>query len=201
MELNGEDLLLIRREYQKQLVPPPINKVPARQFFLCPVGLVGAGKSTVMKPLSEMLSLVRISSDEIREILKGRGAGYEQLMEIVQPLAEEVAMQGFSIAFDADCGNPKTKEMILKLAKKVTANVFWIHINPPEDFILNKLRTYSHTWLFKNGEEAIENYYRQKQKQLEEKTKFDFLASIDTSRSDLADQIKRTASLITKELV
>ena len=201
MKLSGEDFLLIRKKYQKQLMLPPIDKVPVKQFFLCPVGLVGAGKSTVMKPLSEMLSLVRVSSDDIRELLKERGAGYEQLMEIVQPLAEELALQGFSIAFDADCGNPKTKEMILELAEKVKAKVFWIHINPLEDFILNKLRTYNHTWLFKNGEEALENYYRQKNKRLEEETKFDFLTSIDTSKSDLANQIKNTASLITKELI
>ena len=193
--------MLIRKKYQKQLMLPPIDKVPVKQFFLCPVGLVGSGKSTVMKPLSEMLSLVRVSSDEIRKILKEWRADYEQLMEIVQPLAEELALQGFSIAFDADCGNPKTKEMILELAEKVKAKVFWIHINPLEDFILNKLRTYNHTWLFKNGEEALENYYRQKNKRLEEETKFDFLTSIDTSKSDLANQIKNTASLITKELI
>ena len=201
MKLSGEDFLLIRKKYQKQLMLPPIDKVPVKQFFLCPVGLVGAGKSTVMKPLSEMLSLVRVSSDEIRKILKEWRADYEQLMEIVQPLAEELALQGFSIAFDADCGNPKTKEMILELAEKVKAKVFWIHINPLENFILNNLITYNHTWLFKNGEEALENYYRQKNKRLEEETKFDFLTSIDTSKSDLANQIKNTASLITKELI
>ena len=192
--------MLIRKKYQKQLMLPPIDKVPVKQFFLCPVGLVGAGKSTVMKPLSEMLSLVRVSSDDIRELLKERGAGYEQLMEIVQPLAEELALQGFSIAFDADCGNPKTKEMILKLSEKVGEKVFWLHINPPEDFILNKLRTYHHTWLFKNVEQAVDNYYLQKQKRLEENARFDFLTTIDTSRPDLVDQIRNAASLIKKEL-
>jgi predicted kinase len=169
MELNKETLSLIRQEYQTQLVLPPIDMVPAKQFFLCPVGLVGAGKSTVMGPLSEKLSLVRISSDDVRKILKEWDMGYEQLMEIVQPFAEELAARGFSIGFDADCGNPKTKEMILGLAGRVRAKVFWLHINPPEDFILKKLRTYNHTWLFNNGEEAVENYYRQKQKRLEEK--------------------------------
>ncbi|MDP1707294.1 MAG: AAA family ATPase [bacterium] len=201
MELDAGDLLSIRQEYQKQLALPPANKVPAKQFFLCTVGLVGAGKSTVMRPLSEMLSLVRISSDDIRKILKERGIGYEQLMGIVQPLAEELAMRGFSIAFDADCGNPKTKEMIQKLAEKVGAEVFWLYINPPESFILNKLRTYDHTWLFKNKEEAVENYYRQKQKRAEENTHFDFTATLDTSKPDLANQISGTASMITKKLI
>lgn len=201
MKLNKEDLLRVRQEYQKRLVLPPNDKVPAKQFFFCPVGLVGAGKTTVVKPLSEILSLVRISSDEIRKILKEREVGYGQLMEIVQPLAEELVLRGFSIAFDADCGNPKTKDMILKLAEKMGAKVFWIHINPPEDFILNKLRMHNHSLLFKNGEEAVENYYLQKQKRMEENTRFNFLTSIDTSKPDLADQIKHVASLITKELV
>mgnify|MGYP001584860069 FL=1 len=200
MKLDAKDILLIQQEYKKQLALSPVNKVPIKQFFLCPVGLVGAGKSTVMRQLSEMLSFVRISSDDIRELLKEHGADYEHLMEIVRPLAEELAARGFSIGFDADCGNPKTKELILKLAERMGAKVFWIHINPPEDFILNKLRAYNHSWLFKDGEEAVENYYHQKQKRLEEKTHFDFLASIDTSRSDLADQIRNVASLVTKEL-
>lgn len=200
MKLDAKDILLIQQEYKKQLALSPVNKVPVKQFFLCPVGLVGAGKSTMMRPLSEMLSFVRISSDDIRELLKEHGADYEHLMEIVRPLAEELAARGFSIGFDADCGNPKTKEMILELAERMGAKVFWIHINPPEDFILNKLRAYNHSWLFKNGKEAIENYHHQKQKRLEEKTHFDFLASIDTSRSDLADQIRNVVSLVIKEL-
>ena len=200
MKLDTKDILLIQQEYKKQLVLPPASKVPVKQFFLCPVGLIGAGKSTVMKPLSEMLSFVRISSDDIRKLLKERGTGYERLMEIVRPLAEELVARGFSIGFDADCGNPKTKEMISELAKRMGVKVFWIHINPPEDFILNKSRTYNHTWLFKNGEEAVENYYRQKQKRAEENIHFDFTVTLDTSKPDLADQIRNVASLITKEL-
>jgi len=61
---------------------------------------------------------------------------------------------------------------------------------------LHKLRTYNHTWLFKNEEEAVENYFQQKKKRREENTHFDFLATIDTSRTDLAIQIEQTANLI-----
>jgi len=135
MDLNAEELSSVREEYKSTLVLPKEDAIPARQFFLCPVGLVGAGKSTVIKPLSERLSLVRISSDEIRKMLKERGAGYDQLLEVVGPLAEELAAQGFSLAFDGDCGNPKTKEMITELVDKVDAKVLWIHVNPPEEFI------------------------------------------------------------------
>lgn len=199
MMLKAEDIVSIREEYKKTL------KLHARnnpyQFFLCTVGLVGAGKSTVIKPLSEKLSLVRISSDEVREILKEREAGYEQLMEIIKPLAEELATQGYNLAFDADCGNPKTKDMILQLAGKTGAKVFWIHIDPPENFILNKLRTFNHTWLFKDGEEAVENYFLQREKRKEENTQFDFLTTIDTSRSDLPEQIEHAFKLIEEQVL
>ncbi len=196
MNLTSEDIKLIRENYKKTLKLPIIKDDSYRQFFLATVGLVGAGKSTVIKPLADKLSLVRISSDEVRQMLKERNVGYESLMEIIKPLVEELAIQGYSIAFDADCGNPRTKEMILNLAEKLKVKVFWIHIDPPEEFILNKLRNYNHTWLFKDAEDAINNYLKQKDKRKEGNTPFDFLATIDTSRSDLQDQIEKCVDKI-----
>ena len=196
MKLTLEEVVSIRERYKAALKLPLRRKGASHQIFLCSVGLVGAGKSTVKKPLSEKLSLVRISSDEVRHILKECGRDYNQLMEIVKPLSEELATQGHSLAFDADCGNPKTKDMIVALAEKVGAKVFWIHINPPESFILNKLRNYKHTWLFRDGEEAVENYFRQKERRGAENTDFDFLATVDTSKADLSLQIEKVFELI-----
>ena len=201
MDLTTEDIVSIKEDYKNTLELPIPGDNKLCQFFLCPVGLVGAGKSTVIKPLSKKLSLVRISSDEVRQILKERGAGYNQLLEIVKPLAEALAIQGYSLAFDADCGNPITRDLIMKLAEKTKAKVFWIHINPPEDFILNKLRSYNHTWLFEDGEQAVENYFQQKDKRREENTKFDFLTTIDTSKSDLSMQIAEAFELIRRQVI
>jgi predicted kinase len=200
MELTTEDIVSIREEYKNTLELPISINSELHQFFLCPVGLVGAGKSTVLKPLSKKLSLVRISSDDVRQILHQRGAGYSHLLDIVKPLVEELATQGYSLAFDADCGNPITQDLINKLAEKTKAMVYWIHINPPEDFILNKLKKYNHTWLFKDSEQAIENYFKQKNKREEENNQFNFLATIDTSRSDLSVQIENTFELIRRNL-
>ncbi len=105
--MHGELVASARDAYRTSLQVGPVQT--GRQFFLCPVGLVGAGKTTVIKPLSERLSLVRISHDEVRQMLKARGLGYQFLMDIVQPLARELAGEGYRIAFDADCGNPQTK--------------------------------------------------------------------------------------------
>ncbi len=198
MDITDEDIVEIRETYRKTLEIPPLTNLP--QFFLCTVGLVGAGKTTVVEPLAKKLSLVRISSDDVRKILKERKAGYDQLMKILGPLVEELAIRKHSLAFDADCGNPKTKEMIMLLAEKVGAKVFWIHVAPPEEFILNKLRNYKHTWLFKDGEQAVQNYFAQKKKREEENTPFDFLATIDTSQVSLGDQIEKVYELIKKEL-
>ncbi len=70
----------------------------------------------------------------------------------------------------------------------------WIHINPPEEFILNKLRTYNHTWLFKDADEAIDNYMRRKH--LHEHLPMAFLHTFDTSREGLGEEIEETAHKI-----
>lgn len=198
MNMTDADVVAVRESYRGGLNVRSQPKSGALQIFVGTVGLVGAGKTTVIKPLAEKLSLVRISSDEVRKIMKERGFGYERLMDIVAPLAEELAAEGHSLAFDADCGSPKTKELILKIAAQVGAKIFWIRINPPEDFILNKLRSHEHTWLFKDGDEAVDNYLRQKERRAQENTPFDFLATVDTSKPDLAAQIDRIFGLIEK---
>ncbi|MBU6321540.1 AAA family ATPase [Patescibacteria group bacterium] len=169
-------------------LPADDARLPA-QIFLAPVGRVGAGKTTVVKPLAERLGLVRISSDEIRRLLKELGHDYKPLRSIARTLAFDLARAGYGIAFDKDCANPETKAMIEEIAAERSARVFWLHINPPEAFILNKLRTYDHTWLFKDAEQAVGNYFDQKRRRAEENTHIDYFAEIDPSRLDLPQQL------------
>ena len=75
--------------YKPQIKIPKIK--PEKQFFLCPVGLIGSGKTTVLNLLSERLSLVKISGDEIRKILKDRGYGYDLTWNIGKVLIQEFA--------------------------------------------------------------------------------------------------------------
>jgi|SRR3989344_262694 len=138
----------VRAEYEASLKIPR-NK-PKKQFFVLPVGLVGAGKTTVMKPLAEKLSLLRISGDEIRKILHNRALGYDSVWEVGKDLAEKYAKEGYSIAHDTDSANPKTIELATKMAEKLGVKLIWIHINPPEEFIINKLLNHKHTWLFRD---------------------------------------------------
>src|SRR5262245_50203908 len=66
-DLSDGDFSRLVEEVKDSLVLP--KESPINQFFLCPIGLVGAGKTTVLTPLAKELSLVSISGDEIRKLL------------------------------------------------------------------------------------------------------------------------------------
>lgn len=200
MHLSEEQIKEMSELYKQQIEVPSKELIPSKQFILCPVGLVGSGKTTIVKPLSEKLHMVRISTDEMRKLLKQRLFSYDQLKAMLEPILLEFAQQGHSITIDADCGSPKTKELVEKAAEAFDARVFWIHINPPEEFILNKLRTYKHTWLFDDCEHAVRNYFQQKEKRQQEATHFDYFAEIDTSQENIKEQINGLASRIKDEL-
>ncbi len=170
------------------------EKANVPQFFLCPIGRVGAGKTTVVKPLAEKLHLVRISSDEIREYLREHGYNHLRVIELAFQLIRAFAEQGYSVAVDADCAGPNVREMIEGFAETIRARVVWIHVNPPEAFILNKLRNYPHGRLFKDADEAIASY--QRRRSLHENVDYPFVYTFDPSRADLAHQIEEAASVI-----
>ncbi len=194
--LSDEEAERIMGEYEKQLDIPK-NK-PAKLIMLCPIGLVGSGKTTVIKPLSEKLSLLRISTDEIRKILKENSYDYNRVEELAIKLSEKYIRQGYSIAIDADCISERLQKYINELKGEYGSKLFWIHINPPEKFIINKLKNYKHTWLFKNSKQAIENY--KQRKSLHRSLKFPFIYEFDTSKSNLNKQIEE-ASKIIKDIV
>ncbi len=193
----SEDILeSIRNEYKETLEFPQI--IPGKQIFLCSVGLVGAGKTTVIKPLAKKLGLLRISGDEIRFILNNRGLSYSSAFEIGKRMIEKYAKQGYSIAHDTDCATPKTIEAITLLSKELAVDVIWVHINPPEEFIINKLTNYNHTWLFKNAEEAVCEY--RSRKKFHENLPMNFIYTFDTSKENLNNQIKEAFSIIYESL-
>lgn len=152
----------IRAEYESSLIIPK-NK-PHRQFILAAVGLVAAGKTTVIGPLTERLSLLRLSNDEVRRLMKKRGMNYDHLRSIAIPIFNKYLSLGYSIALDNDCANPETVKLIDKAVKEFGLRVIWIHINPPESFVLNKIRQYTgDPWLTDGDHEnLVRNYFDRK---------------------------------------
>lgn len=162
------------------------------------MGKIGAGKTTVVKPLAEALHLVRLSNDDARKLFWERGYDYSRIYDVIPVIAEEFMRKGYSIAIDADCSSDRAQKLIQTAVEKFHVRTVWININPPEEFILNKLRTFSHTWLFKDGEDAVKNYYDAlaQRKPLSVEYAYEF----DTSRNDLDRQIAAGIAAIEKVL-
>ena len=190
-QLVEGDFLDVCSEYEASLGLPQSN--PASQFFLCPVGLIGSGKTTVMKALSQSLSLLRISGDEIRKILYDRGFGYDKTWDIASSLVRKFAHEGYSIANDTDGATLKTREALENLAKELGAKVIYIHIYAPEEVIIKRLKNRK-SWLFKDGQEALDNYYARKP--LHQNLSLPYIYTFDTSRTDMEGQIEEAITLI-----
>ncbi|MFA7302798.1 MAG: AAA family ATPase [Candidatus Paceibacterota bacterium] len=184
-------------EYDKTLIIP--DHKPAPQWMLMPVGLIGAGKSTVVKPLSERLGLVRIATDEVRKRLKLRGYSYEGARDVSQALSTKYLTLGYSVAVDANTGSPFALpyNKINREAFPEVRQIF-VHIHPPVEFIINKLRNYPHTWLFEDGEHAVERFLFYKEQYKLPDIKFAY--TFDTSRDDLPVQIEEGIVAIQKAL-
>lgn len=182
----------IMRQYEATLKIPKIKS--KKPILICSIGLVGAGKTTVLRPLSKKLSLIRISTDEIRKMLKERGYDYNRSKELAIRLVEKYIRRGYGAAIDADCISEESQKYIRALKSKYKIKVFWVHINPPEKFIINKLKSYKHTWLFRDVKQAIANY--KKRKSLHKNLKLQFIYEFDPPRTDLAEQIRAAAKII-----
>lgn len=193
--LPDNEMERIMAEYELKLEIP--KEKLERQIMICPVGIIGAGKTTVIKPLSKKLNLLCISIDGIRELLKENNYDYERAKEIVVRLAEKYIKKNFSIGLNTDCVSEESQRYIRQFKDKYNVKVFWIHINPPEEFIINKLRNYKHTWLFKNAEHAVGAYKRRKA--AHKNLNFPFIYTFDPSRDDLENQIDEVISIIKKK--
>ena len=186
MPSEKEIINKIAEAYRLQIKIP--GKKPEKQFFLCPVGLIGSGKTTVLEILSEKLSLVRVSGDEIRKILKEKEYSLDLTWEIGQKVVVDLARQGYSIAHDTDCATLKTQEYLKELAGELGAKIIWIHIDTPEKVILERMKTPRKSWLFETVEAEMENYYARKP--LHQNLAIPFTYTFDTSKDNFNEQIK-----------
>lgn len=186
-------------EYEKLLEIPEHHS--SFRFILAPIGLVGSGKSTVVKPLSKRFSLVRISSDEIREILKGLNYSYKQddVIYIAVFLLRKYLDKGYGVTFDSNCENKV--DIIESLGKEFHVKVMWININPPETFILDKLKNmeYKKGHVFINADHAIATYL--KDKPIQRNFGIPFFAEIDTSQLNVDNKINNIGNRIENSLI
>lgn len=185
----------IKNAYLDQVETP--EQKPENQYLLCPIGLVGSGKTTVLTPLAKKLNLVRLSHDDIRKLLHERGYGYEASEQFINEIVEEFLAKGFSVALDADCIRGEVQKKIADRKNRYNLQVFWIHINPPEQFILEKLGRHKTSWLG-TAEQVIKNYFVRKS--LHANLNFPFIYTFDPSRPDLEKQINEATTVISSKI-
>ncbi len=184
----------VEAEFRSQILIPK-NK-PLRQFFFCPTGYIGSGKTTITKMVSEKFNLIRISNDDLRFILKENGHDYSTLKDTVIKIAEEFVQQGFSIAFDMNCANPITKNKVDEFSCKLGIPTIWVHINPPEKFIINNIKLRNNIRIFGETQRALDNYFYQKQSFAQNMMDIKYAYTIDPSKSNFNDQIIGLYSII-----
>lgn len=187
----------IAEEYKDEVFVPDFK--PKKQMILLPIGLIGAGKTPVCKALSEKLGLVRISNDEIRYKLKQRGLSFDATRQIARKVGCHFIDLGFSMALDANSGGEGGNELSLFLNENYPKVIkIWVYINSPEDYIIEKLKNYNHTWLFRDAEHAIKNHLTSKQNF--KMPDVDITYEFDLSKSDFKDQIEESVRVIRRKL-
>ncbi len=181
----------IENEFRNQ-IKIPLTK-PSKQFFFCPAGFIGSGKTTISKQISEKFNLVRISNDELRLLLNENSYDFSSLKEIILSVSEQFVKDGYSMAFDMNCANPITKEKIDTFSK---IPIVWVHINPPEEFIINNIKNRNNPKFFNDVDQVIENYRYQKKALGEYMNKVNYDYKLDPSRDDFPKQMEELYALI-----
>jgi predicted kinase len=193
-----EVLAEIALEYEHSLHIPEVKPLP--QWMLMPVGLIGAGKTTTVKPLAERLNLIRLNTDDVREMLRDRNYSYAGARDIMLGLCKKYLALGYSLALDANTGSKTGLEYNARSIEEFPhVRQLFIHINPPDEYIINKLRNYHHTWLFKDGEDAVRDFL--KNKETFSLPNLRFIYTFDPSREDLSEQIEKGAQALEAELL
>jgi len=141
-----------------------LNKLdrPTKNYCLiCPVGLIGSGKTTIIKKLSRHFGLVRCSTDEMRAYLFKLGYNTGKAVEVMILVTSKLLKKKCGIAMDGDCARPEIVKEFLAKNKFYKIPLVWIKINVPEKIILARLSADNKKRKYR-GSEAIENYFRRK---------------------------------------
>ncbi|MDA1038555.1 MAG: AAA family ATPase [bacterium] len=194
-ELSDADFEKVLKEYEGQLEFPD-NK-PERVFFVAIVGLIGTGKTTIMKEISRRLGLLRICTDDIRWMLFDKGYNFERTRELAGKVAFKYADAGYSIGFDSDAAGAFVLKNIDNILLRVPGPIVWLHVTASEKLILERLHESNPDRRYK-GEIAVAHY--QRRKALHENLTMPFLYTFDTSRDDVGSQLDEAERLIRKEL-
>jgi predicted kinase len=177
-------------EFYNKLDKPSAMKAKP-QFCICPIGLVGSGKTTVLKKIVEQLPAIRVSADEVREMLGTKGLPFDDAMYIADALCTRLKQEGYNLAHDGDFASPASRQLHAQANSTVPGiRELWIRIQAPDDVVLKNIRARGPGKLFQSTDQLVELYERRKALHAApELNEIPYLYIFDTSRPDLDDQV------------
>lgn len=196
----------IADQYYELLDKPDVTTQEPR-FALCIIGLVGAGKSTVLGRICERLPMTRPSGDEVRKLIFDEGlpsADSVTIAAIGELTVERLLKKGYRVAYDNDFANPEIRQRMEEFNKARDIPIVWIRVTASEDFILSKLRNYQHTYLFRDADDAVDTYHRRKALHEKEAVALDaipYAYTFNTSKPDLDRQVNEAVLAITEAIL
>jgi predicted kinase len=187
----------IKMEFQNSLKLCDID-TQTKQFLLCSVGLIGAGKTTTMKHISEYVPFVRVRTDDIRTLLKSKGYNCIETRNIAIAIIKDLLTLGYNAGLDADCVGRKNREAIEQLPIHFPDVLFiWIHIFADDTIIKARLSADNPLRDYK-GPDVIRLY--EARKVLHENITIDFDATIDTSAENTDEQFETLVKTIKNKI-
>ena len=167
-------------------------------------GLVAAGKSTVTAPLATAIGAVKISSDEIREIMFQRGYNFASLADIIKSLVERLTAARYHVFLDFNISNNLYH---LKRFEAAGYRIFVIHANPPERFVVHKILSgnMKHELSFFPKDKhlliSMEGWRDAHYKRMTELARhYGIWAEVDTSQKNVRTVVRELTERLKKEL-
>lgn len=140
MEKLTEKELKAQKDYTNQLeileIVPRRTKKP---IIVGTVGLIGSGKTTIMKEMAPLIGAVMVSGDCIRILLRKEKEKYDNTRLIAENIAMEVINKGGNVIIDSDFIDQKKRVSLKEKAKKVGAKVIFVRTHADLDVMVGRI--------------------------------------------------------------
>lgn len=202
--LEVQDEVVMEVAQSLEAVPPSTTPI-----VFCPVGLVGAGKTSIVTALLDDTPRFVISSDRIRTMLYERGFNFSQVLDdILRRLSDMAIHRKANIFFDSNAGS---KFDLIRHIEECGYNVMVFYVNPSEAYIEKKLQNM--TWqnvperftFFKLPKHVMASYLSNKPRTTHENKRFmaayppDFVINPERINESVGKEVLAKISLIQEE--